>query len=150
MRGRWNSFTWRLFALSINAAKLVDRLEIGCVDDANGCRNQQRSWSLCGLLQIMWVYYTQIRLKRLQRDSSEPASLMGQCKWLCWLIFPQWSQRLLFLISPSQNLSCYMSLARCGHCLGQTSAYICTAVVLFSLAFTFIHNEAVVLFVSIW
>lgn len=58
----------------------------------------------------MWVYYTQISLKRLQRDGSEPASLMGPAvSGSADSYSPWWSQGLLFLISPCQNLSRSMS-----------------------------------------
>lgn len=60
---------------------------------------------LCvGLLQIMWVYYTQIRLKRLQQDSSEAASLMGPgVSGYADSYSPSDLKRLLFLISPCQK-----------------------------------------------
>lgn len=75
---RWLSSTWIIPASSIIAAKIVDGPKIGWADGSNGEPNRQRSRPQHGLLQIIQVYYTQIRLKRLQWDKSEPESLMGE------------------------------------------------------------------------
>ena len=60
----------------------ISWLTFNCLeeDGTNGLQIRQGSQSLCGLLQIMWVYYAQIRLKRLWRDGSELVSLMGPVK----------------------------------------------------------------------